>query len=235
LAGTTCGLETVRGFFVFCSTEAARQRALEDLQLLDTAAEQEFDDITLLASFICGTPIALMSLVDKNRQWFKNRVGLDVPETPRDIALCAHAILGDGIFEVTDAAMDERFKDNPVVTWSPSLRWAKSMSGASRLAALIEDGDGEGHELATGFFDLKGGREISAIWHRQMVWSCCQADFGMRNVPVQAEEDKAPAALPESQAPSIFPPAKLSPARMRGAGRSKESAGGSSGGRTGMA
>ncbi len=103
--------------------EAARQRALEDLQLLDTPAEQEFDDITLLASFICGTPIALISLVDKDRQWFKSRVGLDVPETPRDIALCAHAILGDDIFEVTDAATDERFKDNPVVTGDPHLRF----------------------------------------------------------------------------------------------------------------
>ena len=103
--------------------ESARQRALEDLQLLDTPAEREFDDITLLASFICGTPIALISLVDKDRQWFKSRVGLDVPETPRDIALCAHAILGDDIFEVTDAATDKRFKDNPVVTGDPHLRF----------------------------------------------------------------------------------------------------------------
>ena len=103
--------------------ESARQRALEDLQLLDTPAEREFDDITLLASFICGTPIALISLVDKDRQWFKSRVGLDVPETPRDIALCAHAILGDGIFEVTDAATDVRFKDSPVVTGDPHLRF----------------------------------------------------------------------------------------------------------------
>ena len=103
--------------------EAARQRALEQLQLLDTPAEQEFDDITLLASFICDTPIALISLVDKDRQWFKSRVGLDIPETPRDIALCAHAILGDDVFEVMDAAADERFKDNPVVTGDLHLRF----------------------------------------------------------------------------------------------------------------
>ncbi|MBU3665966.1 MAG: PAS domain S-box protein [Chthoniobacterales bacterium] len=105
------------------SDELARQRALQDLHLLDTPAEQEFDDITLLASFICETPIALISLVDKDRQWFKSRVGLDIPETPRDIALCAHAILGDEIFEVVDAAADERFKDNPVVTGDLHLRF----------------------------------------------------------------------------------------------------------------
>ncbi|MGA0177063.1 MAG: GAF domain-containing protein, partial [Chthoniobacterales bacterium] len=103
--------------------EVARQRALDDLQLLDTPAEEEFDDITLLASFICDTPIALISLVDKDRQWFKSRVGLDIPETPRDIALCSHAILGDDVFEVTDAAADERFKDNPVVTGDLHLRF----------------------------------------------------------------------------------------------------------------
>jgi PAS domain S-box-containing protein len=105
------------------SDEAARQRALEELELLDTPAEQEFDDITLLASFICDTPIALISLVDKDRQWFKSRVGLELAETPRDIALCAHAILGDDIFEVKDAAADERFKDNPVVTGDLHLRF----------------------------------------------------------------------------------------------------------------
>ncbi|MFM8789231.1 MAG: sensor histidine kinase [Chthoniobacterales bacterium] len=103
--------------------EAARQRALDELQLLDTPAEQEFDDITLLASFICGTPIALISLVDKDRQWFKSRVGIDIAETPRDIALCSHAILGDDIFEVTDAAQDKRFTDNPVVTGDLHLRF----------------------------------------------------------------------------------------------------------------
>ena len=103
--------------------EEARQRALEDLMLLDTPAEQEFDDITLLASFICDTPIALISLVDKDRQWFKSRVGLDIPETPRDIALCAHAILGDDVFEVPDATQDKRFTDNPVVTGDLHLRF----------------------------------------------------------------------------------------------------------------
>lgn len=103
--------------------EADRQRALDEIELLDTPAEQEFDDITLLASFICGTPIALISLIDRGRQWFKSRVGIDIAETPRDIALCAHAILGDDVFEVTDASVDKRFTDNPVVTGDLHLRF----------------------------------------------------------------------------------------------------------------
>jgi len=107
--------------------EDARLRALEELQLLDSPAEQEFDDITLLASFICDTPIALISLIDKDRQWFKSRVGLDIPETPRNIAFCAHAILGDDVFEVPDAAADQRFADNPVVTSDPHLRFYAGM------------------------------------------------------------------------------------------------------------
>jgi GAF domain-containing protein len=107
----------------FAPDEAARQRALEELQLLDTPAEQEFDDITLLASFICEAPIALISLVDKDRQWFKSRVGIEIEETPRDIALCSHAILGDDVFEVPDATQDKRFTDNPVVTGDLHLRF----------------------------------------------------------------------------------------------------------------
>jgi PAS domain S-box-containing protein len=107
--------------------EAARQRALEELGLLDTPAEQEFDDITLLASFICDAPIALISLIDKDRQWFKSRVGIHIEETPRDIAFCAHAILGDDVFEVPDAAVDKRFADNPVVTSEPHLRFYAGM------------------------------------------------------------------------------------------------------------
>jgi PAS domain S-box-containing protein len=112
---------------LLAAEEKARQLALDELGLLDTPAEQEFDDITLLASFVCDTPIALISLVDKDRQWFKSRVGLDISETPRDIALCAHAILGDDLFEVPDAAEDKRFTDNPVVTGDLHLRFYAGM------------------------------------------------------------------------------------------------------------
>jgi len=83
--------------------ESARLAALKGYDILDTPAEAEFDDFTRLAAQICGTPIALVSLVDANRQWFKSKVGIEAAETPRDIAFCSHAIAGVGLFEVPDA------------------------------------------------------------------------------------------------------------------------------------
>jgi len=89
--------------------ENLRLRTLERYKVLDTEAEQCFDDITKLASVICNTPISLVSLVDNNRQWFKSKVGLDADETSREIAFCSHAILEEHIFEIEDARNDERF------------------------------------------------------------------------------------------------------------------------------
>ena len=108
----------------FPANEASRKAALDALAVLDTPAEQEFDDLAIAASLACGVPISLISLVDSHRQWFKANVGLPgVSETPRDVAFCAHAIHGDAVFEVPNALADERFSDNPLVTSKPDIRF----------------------------------------------------------------------------------------------------------------
>jgi GAF domain-containing protein len=103
--------------------EEGRIAALEKYAILDTDPEQSFDDLTLLASFVCETPIALISLVDEDRQWFKSRVGIDASETSRDIAFCSTAILQSDVLVVPDALLDERFRDNPLVASDPHIRF----------------------------------------------------------------------------------------------------------------
>ena len=104
--------------------EAERLAELLGYAILDSEAEQAYDDITLLASQICETPIALVSLVDRERQWFKSRVGLDATETHRDLAFCAHAITTPTeLFVVDDASADLRFSGNPLVTDDPNIRF----------------------------------------------------------------------------------------------------------------
>ena len=97
--------------------------ALAALAALDTPAEARFDRLTRIAQHVFGAPIALVSLVDAERLWFKSRQGLEAPQTPRDVSFCGHAILGDGIFVVPDATADPRFADNPLVTGAPNIRF----------------------------------------------------------------------------------------------------------------
>jgi PAS domain S-box-containing protein len=104
--------------------EPARLQALRQLGVLDTPAEPAFDALVRAASLLCEAPISLISLVDADRQWFKANTGLpEASETPRDLAFCAHGILGTDVFEVNDATQDERFADNPLVTEAPHIRF----------------------------------------------------------------------------------------------------------------
>ena len=109
------------------SNEAERLATLKNYEILDTISEQEFDDVTLLASQICDVPIALISLVDEKRQWFKSKVGISATETPRNVAFCAHAINGNDLFEVPNALQDERFSNNPIVTGELDVRFYAGM------------------------------------------------------------------------------------------------------------
>ena len=103
--------------------ESARLETLRQYEILDTDPEESFNDLTRLAAYICNTPIALISLIDENRQWFKSRVGLSEKETSRDVSFCAHAILQDGPCIVRDALDDNRFRTNPMVTSDPHIRF----------------------------------------------------------------------------------------------------------------
>lgn len=119
--------------------ESARLAVLRKYHILDTPPEQSFDDLTLLASHICGTPMALITLVDADRQWFKSRVGLDLVETERAVSFCAYAIQDRDIMIVPDARQDERLRDNPQVTGAPHIRF---YAGAPLVTR-------EGHALGT--------------------------------------------------------------------------------------
>lgn len=128
-----------RGFPI-PDSEPARQAALEKYAILDTLPEQAYDNLVGIAAIICDSPIALITLLDGDRQWFKARVGLSVSETPRDQAFCSYAVLEpDEVMVVRDAMADARFVDNPLVTGDPGIRF---YAGAPLVTA-------EGYALGT--------------------------------------------------------------------------------------
>ncbi len=101
--------------------EKERLASLESYSIMDTLPEEDYDNLTTIAAAICGAPISAVSLLDNERQWFKSKYGLDVSETPKEVAFCAHAINEEDIFIVQDSRLDERFVDNPVVTGDPHV------------------------------------------------------------------------------------------------------------------
>ena len=103
--------------------EQARLRALRSYKILDTDPEKAFDDLAILASHICETPVALISLIDSGRQWFKSRIGVGISETPREVSFCAVAIQQPNLFIVPDATKDPRFSSNPFVVSDPKVRF----------------------------------------------------------------------------------------------------------------
>jgi GAF domain-containing protein len=132
--------------------EKRRLAVLWEYEVLDTVPEEVFDDLTELAARICEAPIALISLVDESRQWFKSRVGTSVTETSRDVSFCAYAITQTELFIVPDATKDDRFARNPLVTSDPKIRF---YAGAPLITP-------DGHALGTLCVIDKVPRELNA-------------------------------------------------------------------------
>ena len=169
------------------SNESARLRALHAYRILDTPPEAAFDDLAQLTAQVCGTPIAVVSLVDADRQWFKARVGLDGQQTSRDIAFCAHVVLGGRLLVVPDARLDPRFHDNPLVTGEPGIRFYAGMpllTGDGLALGALCAIDRQPRELTT----LQ--REVLEVIARQVVaqFEAHRTFLRVREIATQRQE-----------------------------------------------
>ena len=151
------------------SNEATRLVTLRSLNILDTSAEERFDRLTRMAKRVFDVPIALVTLVDEDRQWFKSCIGLDMTETPREISFCGHAILGDDIFVIDDASKDTRFADNPLVLDDPGIRFyagcpLRALDGSKLGTLCILDREAR----AFGSEDVETLKDLASMVEREL-------------------------------------------------------------------
>ncbi|MCP5469919.1 MAG: GAF domain-containing sensor histidine kinase [Chlamydiales bacterium] len=170
----------------FPSNEEERQALLEELEILDTEEDPLFDNLAKIASVLCQTPIAMISLLDKERQWFKSKVGIDVRETPRDVSFCSHAILQSDIFYVSDSQKDKRFQDNPLVQGPPNVKfyagYPLDMGEGNRVGTLCVLDDHPRELTDDQLTALKGlGEQVVALLKLRL---------SMRQLKKQRERDR---------------------------------------------
>lgn len=161
-------------------TEDQRIAALLEYDILDSDPDADFDELTELASEICGVPISVISLVDSDRQWFKSRVGIDATETPREISFCTHALSQKDLMIVNDALEDERFRDNPLVKGDPNIRF---YAGAPLITS-------QGYALGTLCVIDRKPRELDDLQRRSLITLSRQAMklIEMRHLLRQVQE-----------------------------------------------
>ena len=166
--------------------ESGRLAALREYEILDTPPDQVFDELTWLASFICQTPMALVTLIDRHRQWFKSRIGLDSAESPRSESICAHAIMNpDRVLEVPDASKDRRFAAMPAIAGGPCVRF---YAGAPLVGA-------RGHAVGTICVMDRQPRTLSEDQRQALRILAAQAASQLElRVRLRAVQDKRPPA-----------------------------------------